>query len=257
VERRKLSRGVHAVVSRALEREGFLAAFTERSGGVSDPPYRSLNLGFHTGDSPERVTENRRRAVAALEVPEFASSEQVHGADLVRVGDKRAGAGFADPGEAITRSDALVVSRDRLPVAVLVADCLPIALASPSEGRLVAVHAGWRGLAAGIMARAAEAFDDASGVVAAIGPAIGPCHYEVGEDVAQAVASSSPAGVVTERRNGRLFLDLAGTAARVLRDVGVGSVDRAGICTAHESQRFYSHRREGATGRQALIAMRM
>lgn len=245
------------MVSTALERKGFLAAFTERGGGVSDPPYRSLNLGFLTGDRAEDVMDNRRRAVKALDVPDFAAGEQVHGAEIVRVGGKRAGAGFEEPGGAIAGADALAVAGDRLPVAVLVADCLPIALASSTEGRVVAVHAGWRGLAAGILGRALDVFDEPSGIAAAIGPAIGPCHYEVGEEVALAVATSSPAGIVTERRDGRLFLDLPETAARILRAAGVRSIDRAGICTADEPRRFYSHRRDGTTGRQALIAMRV
>jgi polyphenol oxidase len=257
VERRTLSGGVHAVVSTTLERRGFLATFTERGGGVSDPPYRSLNLGFQTGDRPEDVAENRRRVVKALDVPEFASAKQVHGAEMVRVGDKRAGAGFDASRGAIAGADALAVTRDRLPVAVLVADCLPIALASSSEGCLVAVHAGWRSLAAGILGRAVGAFEEPSGIAAAIGPAIGLCHYEVDEGVALAVAAGSPTGVVTERRDGRLFLDLAGTAARMLSAAGVRSIDRAGICTADDPRRFYSHRRDGTTGRQALIAMRM
>ena len=257
MERRTLSGGVHAVVSTALDRKGFLAAFTERRGGVSGSPYRSLNLGFHTGDRPEDVAENRRRIVEAFDVPEFASAEQVHGAEMVRVGDRRAGAGFDAPGRAIAGADALAVTRDRLPVAVLVADCLPILLASSTEGCLVAVHAGWRSLAAGILDRAVGAFDEPSGIAAAIGPAIGPCHYEVGENVALAVAAGSPAGVVTERRDGRLFLDLEGTAVRMLTAAGVPSIDRAGICTADEPRRFYSHRRDGITGRQALIAMRV
>jgi polyphenol oxidase len=257
VERRRLTRGIHAVVSTALGGKGFLAAFTERNGGVSESPYRSLNLGFHTGDRPEDVAENRQRAVAALEVPPFASAEQVHGAAVVRVGEARAGAGFEGNRDEVPGADALAVTRGRLPIAVLAADCLPIALASPSEGRVVAVHAGWRGLAAGILDRAVGMFEAPSRVVAAIGPAIGPCHYEVGEDVALAVAAGSTGGVVTERRDGRLFLDLPGTASRILRAVGVRSVERADLCTACESRRFFSHRRDGVTGRQALIAMRM
>jgi YfiH family protein len=139
----------------------------------------------------------------------------------------------------------------------MVADCLPVALASPPEGRLVAVHAGWRGLAAGILERAVSEFDVPAAILAAIGPAIGPCHYEVGEEVAMAVAARSAAGVVTERRDGRLFLDLARTAMRLLRASGVPRVERADTCTACETRRFYSHRREGDTGRQALVAMRM
>jgi YfiH family protein len=257
VERRTLNRGIHAVFSTTLLRGGFMAAFTERVGGTSDPPYRSLNLGFHTGDRAESVAENRRRAVAALDVPRFACAQQVHGAGLARVGDRRAGSGFGGHEDAIPEADALAVTRDRLPVAILVADCLPIALASAPEGRLVAVHAGWRGVAAGILDRAVQEFDRPSEVLAAIGPAIGPCHYEVGDEVALAVAAGSPAGVITERRDGRLFLDLPGTAVRALRAAGVQSIERAGLCTVDEPRRFYSHRRDGGTGRQAMIAMRL
>jgi YfiH family protein len=257
VERRRLSGGVHAVVSTALEDRGFLAAFTERTGGVSDPPYRSLNLGFHTGDDEADVRENRRRATAALSVPAFASARQVHGATVIPVGGKRAGAGFGDPAGAIPGADALAVTGQGLPVAVMVADCVPVVLASPPEGRLVVVHAGWRGLAAGILERALSEFDAPGQVLAAIGPAIGPCHYEVGEEVAMAVAAGSAAGVVTERRDGRLFLDLPRTGTGILRAAGVRRVEPADTCTACEPRRFFSHRRDGDTGRQALIAMRM
>jgi polyphenol oxidase len=257
VERRRLRRGVHAVVSTELERNGFMVAFTERSGGVSGPPYRSLNLGFHTGDAEADVRENRRRAAAALSVDGFASGQQVHGATVVPVGDGRAAAGFEDHSESIPGADALAVTRPGVPVAVRVADCLPVALASPPEGRLVAVHAGWRGLAAGILERAVSEFDVPAGILAAIGPAIGPCHYEIGEEVAMAVAARSPSGVVTERRDGHLFLDLPRTAARILRAAGVSRVEAADTCTACEPGRFFSHRRDGVTGRQALIAVRL
>jgi YfiH family protein len=257
VERRRLSRGVHAVVSTELERRGFLAAFTERTGGVSAPPFRSLNLGFQTGDAEEDVRENRRRAAAALSLDAFASGQQVHGATVVSVGDKRAGAGFEDHPGSIPGADALAVTRQGVSIAVRVADCLPVALASPPEGRLVAVHAGWRGLAAGILERAVAEFDSPDTILAAIGPAIGPCHYEIGEQVAMAVAARSPAGVVTDRRDGRLFLDLPRTANRTLRAAGVPRVEVADTCTACEPSRFFSHRRDGVTGRQALIAMRM
>jgi YfiH family protein len=257
VERRRLNGGTRAVVSTVLEREGFLAAFTERGGGVSEAPYESLNLGLHVGDRDDAVLENRRRVVAALDVPPFATAHQVHGSALARVGESRAGAGFEDPSEALSDADALAVTRDRLPVAVLVADCLPIALASPAEGRLVAVHVGWRGLAAGVVQQAAGAFDDPRTVLAAFGPAIGPCHYEIGDEVALAVAAAAGVGVVTQRRDGRLFLDLAGTADRVLRTAGVRRVERTELCTACEPARFFSHRRDGRTGRQALVAMRL
>lgn len=256
MERRRLADDLHALISTDLEERGFLAAFTERTGGRSRAPYASLDLALHTGDAPEAVAENRARVAGALGMAAPVIGEQVHGARLVRVGEARAGAGWSSP-EPVAGADGLVATRRGLPLAVLTADCLPIALVSPSEGRVVAVHAGWRGLAAGILDHAVSAFGRPGGVRAAIGPAIGPCHYEVGEDVALAVAAGSEAGAVTDRRDGRLFLDLPGTAARVLRRAGIRHADRAEECTACEADRFFSHRRDGVTGRQAMIAMRV
>jgi YfiH family protein len=257
MERRELGSGAYGMVSAALEARGFLAVFTERTGGVSPAPYDTLNLGLQTGDASERVMQNRRRLMGGLDVAPFAAGEQVHGARLARVGPTQAGAGFEDDGSAIGGVDALSVSRRDLPVAVLVADCVPIALGSPEEHLLVVVHAGWRGMAAGILARAVSEFERASGVLAAVGPAIGPCHYEVDDDVALAVASGSEAGAVTERRNGRRYVDLPGTAARSLRASGVRRIEVSGLCTACLPDRFFSHRRDGVAGRQALLAVVM
>lgn len=257
MDRRHLNDGTHVLVAPALEDRGFLAACSERESGVSRPPFATLNLAFHTGDDPGSVRRNRRHVIEALGIPPPAFLRQAHGARLVRVGEKRAGAGFEDPDDHAGEADVATATRPRLPMAILTADCLPIALASPSEGRLVLVHAGWRGLAAGVIEAGLRAFERPSGVLAAIGPAIGPCHYEVGEDVALAVAAGSTEGARTERRDGRLFLDLPGTAARVLRGGGVRTIDRAEECTACEESRFFSHRRDGQTGRQALVGMRL
>jgi polyphenol oxidase len=254
VERRPLGDGLVALVSPPLERRGVLAAFTERTGGASPPPFDSLNLGLRTGDHSGRVMANRRRLVAALGIGPFAIGEQVHGARLARVGRRRAGAGFLRAAEAVAAADALAVTRSRRPVAVLAADCVPLVLAS--DGLVVAVHAGWRGLAAGIVDRAVSAFQGRMSS-AAVGPAIGPCHYEVGEDVAAAVEAGSSEGALVERRGGRLFLDLRGTVARVLREAGLRSVDVSEECTACQAGRFFSHRRDGETGRQAAVAMRL
>jgi len=256
-ERRSLGRRGSALVSVTLERAGFLAAFTERTGGASAKPFDSLNVSFAVGDDPSAVSTNRERVVEGLGIPAFATAEQVHGARAVRVGAARGGAGFADAGSRIPGADALFTSRANLPLAVLVADCLPVAMASPRAGILAVVHAGWRGLAAGALGAAAAVFGDPADVVAAVGPAIGPCHYEVGEDVAVAVGKALGAGAVTERRRGRLFLDLPGTARGALRALGIRNVDVAGICTACERGRFFSHRRDGPrTGRQALVGAR-
>jgi polyphenol oxidase len=255
MERRPLADGLVALVSPALERRGVLAAFSERTGGGSPPPFDSLNLGLRTGDRGERVVANRRRLVDALGIGPFATAEQVHGNRVVRIGPGRSAAGFVRATGAILGADALAVTRPRLPVAVLVADCVPLVIAS--EGLVVAVHAGWRGLAAGIVERALAVFPGARPSAAAVGPAIGACHYEVGEDVAAAVEAGSPAGARVQRRHGRTFLDLPGTVGRILRGAGVRSVDLSEECTACHPDRFFSHRRDGATGRQAAVAMRL
>ncbi len=219
-EHRSLGRRGAALISGSLGRAGFLAAFTERTGGASARPYDSLNLSQAVGDDDENVRSNRAGRVA--------------------------------------HTDGLFTSSAGVPLAVLSADCLPIAMASPRSGILAVVHAGWRGLAAGILAGAAAAFADPGDVHAAIGPAIGPDHYEVGEEVVAAVSAGSGSGAVTQRRGGRVFLDLAATARGALRALGIEKVDLAGVCTACERRRFFSHRRDGGrTGRQALVAVRL
>jgi polyphenol oxidase len=242
-------------VAPGLERRGVLAAFTERTGGVSEPPFRSLNLGFRTGDDPSRVRRNRRRAARALAVPHLTVARQVHGVRAVRVGPVRAGRGFLDPNDTLPAADVLATRRDRVVLATLVADCLPVVMAS--DQLVVTVHAGWRGLAAGVLDRAARLFPDPGRVAAAVGPAIGPCHYEVGAEVAEAVATGSSSGAVRVRRQGKIFLDLPGTALRVMKGAGIGHVEVAEDCTACQPDRFFSHRRDGRTGRQGAVAMRM
>ena len=240
-----------------MEREGFLVAYSERSGGVSEAPFDALNLGYATGDRPKHVRENRDRLVGALGIAPFAIGKQAHGSHVVRVGEERAGAGFEGPPSPLGEADVLAVSLPHVPVALLVADCVPLALASPDEGLLVAVHAGWRGLADGVVETALSTFERPGRVMAAIGPSIGPCHYEVGDDVAVAVTAGSNAEAVTERRDGRLFLDLAGTVERILRDAGVSRIETSGVCTACEPQRYFSHRRDRETGRQGMVALRV
>jgi purine-nucleoside/S-methyl-5'-thioadenosine phosphorylase / adenosine deaminase len=257
VERRTLDGELRALVAPGLERRGYLAAFPERTGGGSDDPYRSLNLGFRTGDDLGRVRGNRQRLVAALDVPPFAVARQVHGRALVRVGAGRAGRGFTDPADVLPPADVLATSERAVPLGILAADCLSIALASPEEGVVVAVHAGWRGLARGILRGAVDLFGEPSGVAAAIGPAIGPCHYEVGPEVVEAVSAATPGGAVWARRGGRRFLDLAGTTARSLAAWGITEVEDAAACTACHPARFYSHRRDGVTGRQGMVVMRL
>ncbi len=257
-ERRTLAGGGSALVATELERSGFVVAFTERAGGASRGPFASLNLSQAVGDDPNAVRANRDLVVGSLGLGgPFALPEQVHGAGLAWVDGSNAGAGFTRPEDRAPGADALATRERGAPVAVMTADCVPVALASPATGVLAVVHAGWRGLAAGVIARVIGEFDEPGDVLAAIGPAIGPDHYEVRDDVAERVAAGSEAGAVVERREGRTFLDLAGTAEATLRSLGVGRVDVVRLCTACEPARLFSHRRdEGRTGRQAVVAVR-
>ena len=233
----------------SLEGRGFLASFTERNGGVSRDPFDSLNLGGHTGDRRDHVEQNRRLASMGLGIRSFASARQVHGATIASV-DTANGNGVGD-------ADALATSRSGVPIAVMVADCVPIALASEEESMLITVHAGWRGLAAGLLGAAALRFGEPRRAAAVIGPAIGVCHYEVGREVIEAVGRGSGTEAVVRRRGLRTFLDLSATAETILREVGFVDIDREAACTACEPDRFFSHRRDGRTGRHALVAMRM
>jgi polyphenol oxidase len=214
------------------------AAFSTRLGGVSEPPFDRLNLGLLTDDAEEAVAENRERLAGALgfERQQIVFARQVHGTRLI---DHRVGSP-----EGVAEADGHVISDPGLAPLVFVADCLPVALAGP--GGAAMVHAGWRGLAGGILAAAAAAVEASA---AAIGPGIGPCCYEVGDEVLSAFADLGE-GVAEGR-----MLDLPEAARRSLASAGVERVEAAGLCTSCEEELFFSHRRdEGRTGRQAGIA---
>jgi YfiH family protein len=230
---------------RVLELSGApLVAFTTRLGGVSAGPFRSLNLGFSSGDRPEAVEENRRRLREALGPDEVASLSQVHGNDCLPA----AAGGLAGSG------DALFTTRQDLALAIGTADCLGIVLWDGDRRALAAAHAGWRGIVAGVIESAArritEAFPD--GVLhAAIGPGIRACCFEVGPEVAERF----PADCVLEGRPIRV--DLARAARQRLLAIGVAP-DRLldlGECTSCEEATYFSHRRDrGTTGRHWTVA---
>ncbi len=247
------------MVPLGLEAAGFPSAFTERSGGVSPEPFASLDLSYSVGDEPARVAENRRRVVDGLGIPPFAVGGQVHGAVVTPVGRREAGSGFLGPDGVIPGTDGLSTSSAGIPLAVATADCVPVILASPSEGTVVVIHAGWRGVAAGIMAAALGLFRAPREVLAAIGPAARGCHYEVGDEVALAVSASTTSRVATERRRGKLYLDLPRTISASLLETGLrrGAIEDCDLCTICEAGRFYSHRREPGGGRQMAIAMKI
>jgi YfiH family protein len=243
--------------------------FSTRRGGVSESPYSSLNLGLLTDDERSHVEENRRRLYASADVePERISwSRQVHGARVVSAAamgasgsepqgpieppDRREVCG-SEPQTRAEPADGLWSDERGRALLVVTADCLPVALARLDGPRpaLALLHVGWRGLLAGIVAAGRAALGGKL-VVAAIGPGIGPCCYDVGEDVAAPVRAAFGLGLV---RHGRL--DLPAAVERALRTVGVSRVDRLDACTACDDERFFSHRRDGGvTGRQGALAV--
>lgn len=220
---------------------GYAVVFSTRAGGVSEGPYASLNLGRLTGDDVERVDENRRILCAAVDadVERLALNRQVHSTLVHR----------AEPGVRGEPGDGLWTDEPGQPILAMAADCLPIALARADGRRGVAVlHAGWRGLLAGIVRVGAETLGGR--LQAAIGPAIGPCCYEVGEEVSGPFAAAFGGDLLHGRR-----LDLWTAAQRALEAAGVAEVTRTDLCTHCNPDRFFSHRRTGKPrGVQGVIA---
>jgi hypothetical protein len=225
------------------------AAFTLRAGGVSASPFDTLNVGAHVGDRPERVGENRARVRAALTLPQEPRwLEQVHGTGVVEIRAAEAGS----PPQA----DA-AIARERGVVAVIqVADCLPVLLAAADGSCVAAAHAGWRGLAAGVLEATVERLaTDPKDLIAWLGPAIGPQHFEVGADVREAFLAQDPAAAVAFRANerGRWQCDLLALARQRLQQAGVRQVFGGAWCTFADRTRFFSYRREGPCGRMAAL----
>jgi YfiH family protein len=226
---------------------GVRVVFSTRLGGVSEGAFESLNLGLLTEDEPENVVENRTRLCAELGTDPTAGTMayQVHGATVTEAEPL----GLAAPGTRYPESDGLVTDEPGRALMLVTADCLPIALAATDGTRLAVLHAGWRGLLAGIVESGVGAVERE--VAAAIGPGIGPCCYEVGEEVAAPFRARFGDEVV---RGGSL--DLPGAAERALREAGVAEVERSPHCTACEPELFFSHRRDqGRTGRQGVLAV--
>jgi YfiH family protein len=229
----------------------YVVAFTTRVGGVSGGAFESLNLGALTDDDPINVVENRRLACEAVDAdPSTATMAwQHHSADVNRAEPR----GIVTPGTQFDRCDGLWSDEPGQAMMLLAADCLPIALGRGDHGsrRLPALgvlHAGWRGLLAGIVAEGANALGGGK-LSAAIGPGIGPCCYEVGEEVAEPFRAAYGNEVVTDNR-----LDLWSAAEQALRAAGCGEVERTDLCTYCHPELFFSHRRDrGRTGRQGVV----
>jgi polyphenol oxidase len=251
------------LVAEDLLDRGVVAAFSGRSGGASGGPHQSLNLGLRVGDDLPRVLSNRRRVATVLGLAgmPWAVARQVHSARVLRVEDARSlGQGPPEAKPPVGEGDGLVTAAPGVVLAVLTADCAPVLLADPAAGVVGAVHAGWRGLAAGVVEAGVAALAalgaEPAATVGLVGPAVGGCCYEVGADVRAAVGDRYPAALATTR-GGRPSLDPAAAAAAALAAAGVAEVRVAGECTHDLDERFFSHRRDrGKTGRQAgLVAL--
>jgi len=235
----------------------FRHGFTTRRGGVSRPPFDSLNLGGRWGDEAAAVAENRRRFEVAAGGGPVHFARQVHGRAVARVP-----AGAAPGAVAGVDADAVMTGAPRTAVGVYTADCTPILIADARTGACAAVHAGWRGTVAGVAAAAVQAMRAAFGTApadlrVAIGPTIGPCCFEVGPEVVAQVEAAFPgaraAGAIVAGAP-REHVDLPGLnrAALVAAGVAPAAVDVAGACTRCDEARFYSYRREG--GRTGQLA---
>jgi polyphenol oxidase len=228
---------------------GVRAISTWRVGGVSTAPYASLNLGDHVGDQHPAVQENRDRLTQALNLPsEPRWLTQVHGINVMNLDAPL-------PGPA----DAAFTTQAGRVCAILTADCLPVMFTTAAGDRVGAAHAGWRGLAQGVLEALVQAMDaPASQLLVWLGPAIGPKHFEVGEDVREEFVKQDhgAASAFTPNERQRFMADLPELARRRLRAAGVSRLFGGGECTHANLEHYFSHRRDGTTGRQATLIWR-
>jgi YfiH family protein len=224
-----------------------LAATTLRTGGVSAPPCDTLNLGTHVGDDPAAVAENRRRVSEALKLPsEPAWLEQVHGVEVANL----------DESTPLKRADAAVTRTPGKVCVIQVADCMPVLFATKDASVIGAAHAGWRGLAGGVLeATIAAMRADPAETYAWLGPAISQQHFEVGDEVRAAFVGhdSAAASAFTQNARQRWQCDLYALARQRLTALGVTHISGGGWCTYEDRTRFFSFRRDGRCGRMAAL----
>jgi YfiH family protein len=232
---------------------GVFALATTRRGGCSAPPFESLNLGHHVGDSDAAVAANRALLTRALPAgSRIQWLRQVHGKRVVEAGS----------GGEYPEADGVWTRRPGLACAVLTADCLPVLLCDRAGAVVAAAHAGWRGLLAGVLEATVAAMSvEPAQIVAWLGPAIGPASFEVGPEVreqylaASATGAAQVAACFLPSAGGRYLADLHALARLRLRGAGVEAVSGGGLCTFSDEQRFFSYRRDGRTGRMASLVL--
>jgi YfiH family protein len=242
---------------------GVVIGFSERSGGVSEPPFQSLNLASHVGDDPRAVDDNRRRLLDALDLGEYRErltmAEQVHGSHIALVEGDGAGSGaFAESGIGpLARTDAVITLDVGVPLALCFADCVPIILVAPGPA-IAVVHAGWRGALSSLVGSTADrlaklAECEVSAVSAYIGPHIRDCHYQVSPEIMSQFVNTF--GTFARASSGGLDLEAVVSASLDRAGVAPCNIARLGSCTAETTDRFFSYRAEGGeTGRHAAVA---
>lgn len=238
------------------DQPGLFHGIFTRLGGVSPAPWATLNVGHTVGDDHEAVEENHRRLCCALGIArqDIVSGYQVHGTRVARVG-------LRDRGQVYPETDILITNVPGVPLMQRYADCLPILLYDPVHRAVGLAHAGWRGTLARVAQKAVEAmqaeFDTRPAeLIAALGPGIGPCCYQVGPEVAEAAQKtiSGWPSVLLRYQDGSWHLDLWEANRRLLRQAGVEHIEISGLCTACRTDEFYSHRAEqGHTGRFGVV----
>lgn len=219
---------------------------TTRQGGVSESPWASLNLGGHVGDDPVNVTRNRERLASwcALVPGRFGWLNQVHGVEVASL-----------PVSGVPAADAAITGAPEQVCVVLTADCLPVLFCNQQGTRVAAAHAGWRGLASGVLAHAVAKLGEPEELMAWLGPAIGPSAFEVGPEVRDVFVKNSPEAEVAftadGARPGHLMADLYTLARLQLQSLGLRQIHGGNFCTWSDADKFYSYRRDGQTGRMA------
>lgn len=221
-------------------------------GGVSPAPYASLNLGRSVGDALDNVLQNHQRLAKTVgyDPARLFERSQVHGSDVCEIyhGD--------DPAQVrLGQGDALVARHAGTAVGVRVADCVPVLVGDPVSGHVAAIHAGWRGIVAGIVPEALKVLGgDPSRFICGIGPSIGPCCFEVGDEVASQLAECVGDGIVLRRGPTKPHVDLWRAVELQLNRVGIKTIDTLGECTQCSREQFFSYRAEGPqSGRMLAV----
>jgi len=235
---------------------------TTRMNGCSLNPYGSLNLGFHVGDDPQAVVENRKQIANSMGIPlsNFITSKQVHGDHIEIISENSRGCGSSDYETAIVATDAMITSVQNICLMVLVADCVPVLFFDVRKKIIGAVHAGWKGTVLRISQKTVMLMKDKFGssgndILVGIGPSIGPCCYQV--DIATIVKNNNDLKekgeiVLHEKHDGKGYFDLWATNKLQLIKLGIPekNIETANICTSCNNSVFYSYRKEnGKTGR--------